>query len=92
MHAVPAALYTTRQGRRQGIGRGRTGVRGAYGVHASRIEGTHLGWLPALTVGVAMVLAAPIWPWSRGWGWVPAAMVGVVLLTILLFTLSVVPA
>lgn len=48
-------------------------------------------WLPALVVFVALMLAAPIWPWSRGWGWIPAGMVGVTLMTILLFTLSVEP-
>lgn len=49
-------------------------------------------WLPSIAVLVALVLAAPLWPWSRGWGWTPAAMVGVTLATIVLFTLSVVPA
>lgn len=49
-------------------------------------------WLPTIVVLVAFVLAAPIWPWSRGWGWTPAGMVGVTLATILLFTWSVAPA
>ena len=49
-------------------------------------------WLPSLFVFVALVLAAPLWPWSRGWGWTPAAMVGVTLMTIVLFTLSVAPS
>lgn len=48
-------------------------------------------WLPTLAVVVALLLVAPIWPWSSGWGWVPAGMVGVTLATILLFTLSVLP-
>ncbi len=49
-------------------------------------------WLPSLVVLVLLVLVAPVWPWSRGWGWVPAGMVGVTLGTILLFTLSFAPA
>ena len=49
-------------------------------------------WLPTVAVLVALVLTAPVWSWSRGWGWTPAAMVGVVLATIVLFTLSVAPA
>lgn len=49
-------------------------------------------WLPTIVVLAALVVVAPLWPWSRGWGWTPAAMVGVTLATIVLFTLSVVPA
>lgn len=45
-----------------------------------------------MVVVVAMVLVAPLWPWSRGWGWTPVGMVGVVLATIVVFTLSVAPA
>ena len=48
-------------------------------------------WLPAAAVALVLVLAAPLWPWSRGWGWVPAVMVGVTLATILVFMLSVTP-
>lgn len=48
-------------------------------------------WIPTIAVVVALVLVVPMWPWSRGWGWVPAAMVGVTLLTIVLFSASVVP-
>ena len=49
-------------------------------------------WVPSIVVLVALVLAAPLWSWSRGWGWTPAAMVGVTLATIVLFTLSAAPA
>ena len=49
-------------------------------------------WIPLVVVGVALVLVAPVWPWSRGWTWVPAAMVAVTLVTIALFSLAVVPA
>lgn len=49
-------------------------------------------WLPTVVVFLALLLVSPFWPWSRGWGWTPAGMVGVTLATIVLFTLSVVPA
>ena len=48
-------------------------------------------WLPTVVVLLALLLVAPLWPWSRGWGWTPAGMVGVTLVTILLFTLSFEP-
>lgn len=44
-----------------------------------------------IAVVVALVLVAPVWRWSRGWGWVPAGMIAVTAATILLFTLSVEP-
>ena len=47
--------------------------------------------LPLIVVGLALVLVAPFWPWSRGWGWTPTGMVGIVLATILLFSYSVLP-
>lgn len=49
-------------------------------------------WLPTLAVLAMLVLVAPLWPWSRGWGWAPAGMVGMTLATIVVFTLSVAPA
>lgn len=49
-------------------------------------------WLPTVAVLVALVLVAPWWPWSQGWGWTPAGMVAVTLATIVLFTLTVAPA
>lgn len=49
-------------------------------------------WLPTVAVLVALVLVAPWWSWSRGWGWTPAGMVAVTLVTIVLFTLAVAPA
>jgi hypothetical protein len=50
-----------------------------------------LRWLPTVVVLGAVLLVAPFWPWSRGWGWTPAGMVGVTLGSIVLFTLSVSP-
>ena len=47
--------------------------------------------VPLAAVGLALVLVAPLWPWSRGWGWTPTGMVAVVLATIVLFSLSVAP-
>lgn len=49
-------------------------------------------WLPTLVVLATLVLVAPLWPWSRGWGWTPVGMVAVTLATIVVFTLSVAPA
>ncbi len=47
-----------------------------------------LRWLPTLVVLIALLLVAPLWRWSRGWGWTLAGMVGVTLVSIVLFTLS----
>lgn len=49
-------------------------------------------WLPSIAVLLALLVVAPLWPWSRGWGWAPAGMVGVTLASIVLFTLSFAPA
>lgn len=54
-------------------------------------SGGTVRWIPVVAVLAVLLLVAPVWPWSRGWGWTPAAMVGVTLGTILLFTLSVLP-
>jgi hypothetical protein len=42
-------------------------------------------------IGLLVVLAAPVWPWSRGWTWAPAGMLLMGLATMLLFTWTVVP-
>jgi hypothetical protein len=47
--------------------------------------------VPALILAALVVVAAPVWPWSRGWGWPPAAILGKGLVTLLLFSWSVVP-
>lgn len=48
--------------------------------------------LPVLVIiAVLVVLVAPLWPWSRGWGWAPAGMLAMGLGTMLLFTWSVIP-
>lgn len=44
-----------------------------------------------VAIGALVVLAAPLWPWSRGWGWAPAGMLTVGLATMALFWWSVVP-
>lgn len=63
---------------------------GPYGRAESDVE-VDMRWLPSIVVLAVLVLAAPLWPWSRGWSWVPAGMIGVTLGTIVLFTLSVAP-
>lgn len=35
-------------------------------------------YAPALVVLVVLLLALPLWPWSRGWTWVPAGMIGMI--------------
>lgn len=43
--------------------------------------------LSALTAFVA-----PLWPWSRGWTWAPAGMLAMGLASLVVFSLTVVPA
>lgn len=45
----------------------------------------------ALVLMLVVVLVAPVWPWSRGWGWPPAGVLTIGLVTLLLFSWSVVP-
>ena len=47
--------------------------------------------VPRLIVGLLMVLAAPLWPWSKGWTWAPAGMLAMGLATMLLFQYAVIP-
>lgn len=47
--------------------------------------------VPLWILGLLVVLATPLWPWSRGWGWAPAGILAVGLATMLLFSWTVVP-
>ncbi len=47
--------------------------------------------VPAIIVAALVVAAAPLWPWSRGWGWAPAGILAMGLATIVVFSLTVVP-
>ncbi len=47
--------------------------------------------VPLVLIGLLTLLAAPLWPWSRGWGWAPAGMLALGLATMLLFWWTVVP-
>lgn len=47
--------------------------------------------LPVVIIALLMVLAAPLWPWSKGWSWAPAGMLAMGLATMLLFQYAVVP-
>lgn len=41
--------------------------------------GVRMTWaIPSIVVAVVLLLAMPLWPWSRGWGWIPTGMVGVI--------------
>lgn len=48
--------------------------------------------VPAIALAVLTVLVAPLWPWSRGWGWPPAGMLAMGLASLVLFSLTIVPA
>ena len=45
-------------------------------------------FVPSLVMLAFVVLTAPIWPYSRGWGWAVAGMSGVGLLVAALFSLA----
>ncbi len=47
--------------------------------------------VPSVVLALLVVLVAPLWPWSRGWGWPPAGILAMGLVTMLLFSWSVVP-
>jgi hypothetical protein len=46
--------------------------------------------VPLIAIGLLTLGAAPVWPWSRGWGWAPFGIVAIGFATLLLFRLSVV--
>lgn len=43
---------------------------------------------PSLVMLAFVVVTAPIWPYSRGWGWTVAGMSGVGLFVAVLFSLA----
>lgn len=47
--------------------------------------------LPLILLGLVTLAAAPLWPWSRGWGWAPAGILAMGLGTFALFQFAVVP-
>lgn len=47
--------------------------------------------VPLVAIAVLVLLAAPLWPWSRGWTWAPAGILAMGLATMLLFTWTVMP-
>ncbi len=47
--------------------------------------------LPLIVLGLLMVGALPVWPWSKGWGWSLFGILAVGFVTLLLFRVSVVP-
>ena len=47
----------------------------------------------AIGIGALLVLlVAPFWPWSRGWGWAPVGILAMGVGTMFLFSLTVIPA
>ncbi len=52
------------------------------------------GSVLSTTVGIAgllVVAVLPVWPWSRGWGWAPAGMLFMGWVTMVVFSLTVIP-
>jgi hypothetical protein len=47
--------------------------------------------VPTVIISLMLLAVLPVWPWSRGWGWSPAGMLAMGLVTLLVFSLSVVP-
>jgi hypothetical protein len=47
--------------------------------------------VPMVLIGLLMIGAAPVWPYSRGWSWAPFGILAIGLATLVLFQLSVVP-
>ena len=47
--------------------------------------------IPMILIGVLLLGALPVWPWSRGWGWAPAGMLTMGLATLVVYSLTVVP-
>ena len=47
--------------------------------------------LPMVLLGLLTIAAAPVWPWSRGWGWAIAGILAMGLATYALFQFAVVP-
>ncbi|MCC5947874.1 MAG: DUF3309 family protein [Nitriliruptoraceae bacterium] len=48
--------------------------------------------VPTLLLGLLVILAMPVWRWSRGWGWAPAGMLAMGLGSLVLFSFAVEPA
>ena len=51
-----------------------------------------LNLVPIILLAALLIAVMPVWPWSRGWGWAPAGMLAMGLTTLVIFSLSVVPA
>ncbi len=49
-------------------------------------------FVPAVVLATLLILAAPLWSWSRGWGWAPAGMIAIGLVTLIAFSFAVIPA
>lgn len=47
--------------------------------------------IPMVLVALLVVAAAPVWPWSRGWGWAPTGMLAMGLVTMVVFSWTIVP-
>lgn len=47
--------------------------------------------IPMVLIALLVLAAAPLWPWSRGWGWAPTGMLAMGLATMVVFSLTVVP-
>jgi hypothetical protein len=61
------------------------------GAVLAQAVGEGLPWfvvVPSVVMFALVVIAAPVWPYSRGWGWSIAGMGAVGMFVALLFTLA----
>ncbi len=47
--------------------------------------------VPTVLLAVLVIAVMPVWPHSRGWGWPPAGILAMGLVTMVLFSFTVVP-
>jgi len=47
--------------------------------------------VPTVLLALLVVAVLPVWPYSRGWGWPPAGILAMGLVTLVMFSLTVVP-
>ena len=47
--------------------------------------------VPTVLLALLVIGVMPIWPHSRGWGWPPAGILGMGLVTLVMFSFTVVP-
>lgn len=46
------------------------------------------GWILAVILMVAFLLALPLWPYSLAWGYLPSGLLGILFLVVLILALA----